>query len=137
MKIITFNTGKFKEEKTSAWLIAFIKFAQTLDALELFNQVKVKMKKVDYTVQQKIITLLLSVAIGCKYTSDINDKLVPDTVAANLLDMDRFPDQSQINELIRRIDSKGIEQLKNVHHQMFMQNAQCLSSTDYVVVDIA
>jgi hypothetical protein len=136
MKIITFNTGKFKEEKTSAWLIAFIKFAQTLDALELFNQVKVKMKKVDYTVQQKIITLLLSVAIGCKYTSDINDKLVPDTVAANLLDMDRFPDQSQINELIRRIDSKGIEQLKNVHHQMFMQNAQCLSSADYVVVDI-
>jgi hypothetical protein len=61
---------------------------------------------------------------------------VPDTVAANILDMVRFPDQSQINELIRRVDSEGIKQLKNVHHQLFMQNAQCLSSTGFVIVDI-
>lgn len=78
----------------------------------------------------------LHVVIGCRHTSDINDKLVPDTVAANMLDMNRFPDQSQINELIRRIDSQGIEQLKNVHHEIFMQNAQCLSSQGFVVVDI-
>jgi len=136
MKSITFNTGEFKEEKTSAWLVAFIKFAQTLGALELLNQVKVKMKEVDYTVHQKMITILLSVVIGCRYTSDINEKLVPDTVAANMFDMDRFPDQSQLNDLIRRIDSKGIEQLKSVHHQMFLQNAHCLSATGFVVVDI-
>lgn len=67
-------------------------------------------EKIDYTVHQKMMTLLLSVVIGCRYTSDINQKLVPDTIAANLLDMDRFPDQSQVNELIRRIDSKGVEQ---------------------------
>jgi len=28
MKSITFSTGEFKQEKTSAWLVAFIKFAQ-------------------------------------------------------------------------------------------------------------
>jgi len=44
-------------------------------------------KKIDYTIHQKMITLLLSVVIGCRYTSDINQKLVPDTVAANLPDM--------------------------------------------------
>lgn len=136
MKSITFTTGEFKEEKTSAWLVAFIKFAQTLDALDLLEQIKVKMKEIDYSVHQKMITLLLSIVIGCRYTSDINEKLVRDTVAANMLDMNRFPDQSQVNELIRRIDTKGIEQLKSVHHQMFMQNAQCLSTTDFVVVDI-
>ncbi|HQF37388.1 MAG TPA: transposase [Candidatus Dojkabacteria bacterium] len=136
MKSITFNTGEFKVEKTSAWLVAFIKFAQTLGALDLLDQIKVKMKEIDYTVHQKMMTLLLSVVIGCRYTSDINQKLVPDTVAANLLDMKRFPDQSQVNELLRRIDSNGVEQLKNVHHQMFVQNAQCLSTKDTVVVDI-
>lgn len=94
------------------------------------------MKKIDYSVHQKIITLLLSVVVGCRYTSDINQKLVPDTVAANMLDLDRFPDQSQINDLIRAVDSKGVEQLKSAHHQMFMQNARCLSSEDFVVVDI-
>lgn len=136
MKSITFTTGEFKEEKTSAWLVAFIKFAQTLGALDLLSNIKVKMKEIDYTVHQKIITLLLSVVIGCRYTSDINEKLVPDTVAANMLDMERFPDQSQVNDLIRRIDSKGVEQIKSVHHQIFMQNAQCLSSPSFVVVDI-
>lgn len=136
MKSITFTTGDFKEEKTSAWLAGFIKFAQTIDALDLLEQVKVKMKKVNYTVHQKMITLLLSIIMGCKYTSDVNHKLVPDTVAANMFDMKRFPDQSQVNELIRRIDEKGIEQLASVHHQMFMQNAQCLSSSGFIVVDI-
>jgi len=136
MKSITFTTGEFKEEKTSAWLAGFIKFAQTLGALDLLDQVKVKMKKIDYSVHQKMITLLLSIVIGCRYTSDINDKLVPDTVAANMFDMDRFPDQSQINGLLRKIDHKGVDQLKSVHHQMFMQNAQSLSATGSVVVDI-
>ena len=136
MKSITFDTGEFKEEKTSAWLAGFLKFAQTIGVLELLEQVKVKMKEIDYTVHQKMITLLLSIVIGCRYTSDINEKLVPDTVAANILDMARFPDQSQINELIRRVDSKGLEQLKSVHHQLFMQNAQCLSSPGFVVVDV-
>ena|GEM_PF-1947225 len=99
------------------------------DGLELLDQVKIK--KIDYTVHQNMITLLLSVVIGCRYTSDINQKLVPDTVADNLLDMDRFLDQSQVNELIRRIDNKGIEQLKNVHHQMFVKNAQVLINYRY------
>jgi len=136
MKSITFTTGDFKEKKTSAWLAGFIKFARTIGALDLLEQVKVKMKEVNYTVHQKMITLLLSIIMGCKYTSDVNHKLVPDTVAANMFDMKRFPDQSQINELIRRIDEKGIEQLASVHHQMFMQNAQCLSVPGFVVVDI-
>jgi len=136
MNIITFETGEFKEEKTSAWLAGFLKFAQSIGVLEILEQVKVKMKEVDYTVHQKMITLLLSIVSGCRYTSDINEKLVPDTVAANIVGMDRFPDQSQINELIRRVDHQGLEQFKHVHHQLFMQNAQCLSSTGFVVVDI-
>ena len=92
MKSITFITGEFKEEKTSAWLIAFINFGQTVGAFDLLDQVKVKMKKVEYSVHQKFITLLLSIVIGCSYTKDINDKLVVDTVAANIFDLDRFPD---------------------------------------------
>lgn len=70
------------------------------------------MKGTDYSVHKKMITLLLSITFGRRYTSDINDKLVPDTVAANIFDMDRFPDQSQINALIRRICNQGVRQLK-------------------------
>ena len=50
MKSITFTTGEFKEGKTSAWLAGFIKFSQTLGALDLLEQVKVKMKEIDYSI---------------------------------------------------------------------------------------
>jgi len=136
MKSITFSTGEFIAEKTSAWLVSFIQFGKKIEALSLFEQVNIKMKEVDYTVHQKVLTLLLSVAVGCRYTSDINHKLVPDKVAAQMLDMSRFPDQSQINELLRRADKSNVSQLQDVHHDLFMQNARCLSSTEDVVVDI-
>ncbi len=136
MKSITFITGEFKQEKTSAWLVTFVKYVQKLDFVSLLEKVKVKMKKVDYSVQDKLLTIAISIAAGCKYTSDINEKLVPDTVIAELIDIPRFPDQSQINELLRRMTKENVEQLKNVHHQLFMQNTTCLSTTEKIVVDI-
>lgn len=136
MDSVSFTTGEFKQEKTSAWLVAFIQFAQKLGVLDTLGQVKIKMKEVEYTVHQKVITLLLSVIIGCRYTSDINHKLVPDKFAAQMVGMPRFPDQSQINELLRRCDHNNVEQLKDIHHQLFMQNAGCLSATGYTTADI-
>ncbi len=108
MKSISFNTGEMKQEKTCVWLLAFIQFGKKIGVFDLLEQGKVKMKEVEYTVNQKFITLMLSIAIGYKYTSDINEKLPNETVAAKLFNMPRFPDQSQINELIRRADSSTV-----------------------------
>jgi hypothetical protein len=83
-KSITFSTGEFKVEKTSAWLIAFLKFSEQISAFEPLKAVQIKMKEIRYTVQQKLITLICSIAIGCAYTSDVNDKLVPETVAPSV-----------------------------------------------------
>jgi hypothetical protein len=72
------------------------------------------MKKVDYSVKQKLITIICSIVVGCEYTKDINNKLVPDEASAKILEMERFPDQSQINILLRRFDYKNINELKQV-----------------------
>jgi hypothetical protein len=55
-------------ETTSAWLIAFLKFSKQISAFEPLNTVQIKMKEIRYTVQQKLITLICSIAIGCAYT---------------------------------------------------------------------
>lgn len=94
------------------------------------------MKEIRYTVQQKLITLICSIAIGCSYTNDINDKLVPETVVPRMLDMLRFPDQSQINVLLKRFNEENVLQFKEAHHQLFMENSQSLSVTEAVVVDL-
>lgn len=117
-------------------MVVFVKHAQELDFVSLLDEAKVKMKKMDYSVRQKIATIVISIAAGCGYTSDINEKPVLDTVVEELINMLRFPEQSQINELLRKITKENVDQLKNVHHQMFMQNAVCLSTTEKVIVDI-
>lgn len=40
------------------WLLAFIQFGKKIGVFDLLEQVKVKMKEVDYTMNQKFITLM-------------------------------------------------------------------------------
>ncbi|WPC43739.1 hypothetical protein [Clostridium sp. JS66] len=76
------------------------------------------MKKVTYSVYQKLIVTMMSIVIGYETTNDINEKL-----ALNMFDMDTAPDQSQINELIRRFDSDSINQFQDIHHHIFMEHS--------------
>ena len=103
MNNFTFTQNNCKEETTSTWLIAVIQFGLKFNLFKPFEGFKLKMKKVTYYVYQKLIVTMMSIVIGCETTNDINEKL-----ALNMFDLDTAPDQSQINELIRRFDSDSI-----------------------------
>jgi hypothetical protein len=105
-KSITFSTGEFKVEETSARLVSFLKFTEQILRFEPLKAVQVKMKEIKYTVQQKLITLICSIAMSFAYTSDINAKLVLETVAPRILDMLRFSDQSHLNILSQLSEPK-------------------------------
>ncbi len=106
-KSITFSTGEFKVEETSARLVSFLKFTEQILRFEPLKAVQVKMKEIKYTVQQKLITLICSIAMSFAYTSDINAKLVLETVAPRILDMLRFSDQSHLNILLKTLPKKN------------------------------
>ena len=135
MKSISFLLDENKVVNTSAWLVSIIQFANKINFFNAFNTFDLKMKTVDYTNLNRLQTVISSIAMGCNYTSDINEKLVPDTVAANLFGMDRFPDQSQINRFLINFSETNIDQLEYIHHRLFMENALSLSSKDPVIVD--
>ena len=116
MNNFTFTQDDCKEETTSTWLIAVMQFGLKMDLFRPFEAFKIKMKKVKYSVYQKLITTMMSIVIGCETTKDINEKLGVEKLALNMFDMDTVPDQSQINELIRRFDSDSINQLQDIHH---------------------
>lgn len=61
--------------------------------------------------------------MGCESTKDINEVLVPEKLAANLLGMEYFPDQSQINALLTRTDEESIKQLENIHMSYSVNSA--------------
>lgn len=100
-----------------------------------FKSFKLKIKQVKYSIYQKLIITMTSIVIGCETTKDINEKLGLEKLALNMFDMDKAPDQSHINELIRRFDHDSVNQLQNIHHNLFMENSNSAYSHERVVVD--
>ena len=136
MNRITISKSDFKVETTSTWLASALQFALDIDFFAPLQAFKLKMKEVNYTVSQKLATILASVIMGCESTKDINEVLGPEILAANMLGMEHFPDQSQINTVLNRMDKDSVDQLQNIHHQLFMNHSNTLSSPDDIVVDI-
>ena len=108
MNRITISKSDFKVETTSTWLAFVLQFELDIDFFAPLQAFKLKMKEVNYTVSQKLATILASVIMGCESTKDINEVLRPEILAANMLGMEHFPDQSQINTVLNRVDKDSI-----------------------------
>jgi len=104
MNKITFTQSECKEETTSTWLVAVIQFGLKIDFFKPFETYLLKMKKVKYTVNQKLLVIIMSIIIGCEFMKDINEKLGMEKLSAKIFGMDGFPDQSQINKVLTRMD---------------------------------
>ena len=135
MKRITISTSDCKHETTSAWLASVLQFGLDTGFFAPFKAFSLKMKEVKYTVYQKLFTIIASVIMGCESTKDINEVLGPEKLSANLLDMEQFPDQSQINALLTRTDKESIKQLENVHNELFGKLSLSTASNQDVVID--
>jgi len=103
---------EFKDLLPSGFLAILTSFAKSLGFFEPFLQhISFPMKKVKYSMMDKIATLFSSIAIGCSHIQDINHKLCPYPLSASLFGMDRFPDQSGINRFLNRIGPDEISGL--------------------------
>lgn len=137
MKTITYEAATEQTETVSAFLMMVLEYAKDIGLFGLLeDQVKVKMKEVIYTRLQKGQTLIASLVMGCKHTKDINPVLSDERAAANYLWMSRFPDQSQINRYLTRFDAANVDQLGEVHAQLFEQQSQARRAVGPIVVDI-
>ena len=76
------------------------------------------MKEVTYSNLDRVKALIASIAIGCKHGKDINHKLVPYKGAAQFCNLDKFPDQSQINRFLRRFDLSNISELDYIFEHL-------------------
>jgi hypothetical protein len=136
MDRITTSTSDCKHETTYAWLASVLQFGLDTGFFAPFKAFSLKMKEVKYPVYQKLLAVIASVIMGCEYTKDINEVLGPEKLSANLLGMEQFPDQSQINILLNRTDDESIKQLENIHNELFSKHSLSTASNNDVVVDI-
>jgi hypothetical protein len=137
---IEFALEQDEQHTGSALLIALLQWCDQHDVWQAFQRhLKVKMKTVIYSPVQKLQTVCASIFAGCQHNKDINARLVPDVLAAGLLNMARFPDQSQINLALRALDELNLAQLEQVHADLLTQFAPSLdrpATGELLVVDI-
>lgn len=140
IQTIDYELADFSDYTPSAFLVSALHWAEHQGFWQPFNRLlDVAMKSVVYTPLQKVQTLIASIMIGCQYNKDINCRLVPDEVAASLLGMARFPDQSQTNLLLRRMDEANLGELEAVHAEHLHQYERFVPSAHwhgYLLVDI-
>ncbi len=128
--------AEVNESTGSAFLIAFQQHAAAMGSFRpIADRLRVKMKAVRYSVLQKGQTLVASILLGCPYTSSINHRLVPDSVAAREWGMERFPDQSQVNLFLNRMTAENMAQLEQAHQEL-LHSHSLLRSAAQVVVDL-
>jgi hypothetical protein len=116
--------GERKGETMHGLLVMVVEKAREIQFFETLTEpLGLKMKSVKYSHQNKIETVVAGLAVGCRHTSEMQTKLVPDTVAAELFGMARFPDQSQINNFLRACGPEQVHHLGESHQALLEKNS--------------
>jgi hypothetical protein len=122
IETLEYTLSNFSDYTNSALLVSSLHWAQQQGFWQPFCRLlSVPMKSVVYTPVHKVQTLIASIMIGCHYNKDVNSRLVPDRVAASLLGLEHFPDQSQLNLLLRRMDQANLLELQAIHAEHLQQ----------------
>jgi|YelNatPaOPRAMG01_1025707.scaffolds.fasta_scaffold80331_1 hypothetical protein len=120
-----FELGKRPNETMSALLLPVVRKAQEIGFFDtLVEGLGLRMKVYHYSHRNKAETIVAGIVVGCRHTSDIQTKLVPDTVAAALFGMARFPDQSEVNNFLRAFGPEQVAHLACAHQQLLLAHSR-------------
>jgi hypothetical protein len=132
---LAFTTGVRPNETLAALLIPVVRTAEALGFFEtLATGLNHPSKQVVYTHQQKLQSLVASLIIGCRHLNEIQTKLVPDTVAAGLFGMARFPDQSQLSAFLRTMGPAQVRHLAQAHAQLLAAYSRIADRTRWLAL---
>lgn len=126
-------TGERDNELMSGLLVAVVQKAREIEFFEtLSSGLNLKMKVYTYSHQNKIETIVAGLAVGCTHIAQMQAKLVPDTAAASLFGMTRFPDQAQINGFLRRCGPEQVAHFERAHQELHLRNTLAVDRRRWV-----
>jgi len=96
------------------------------------------MKTIHHSPVEKVIELFVSIISGCPDVKTINNRLVPDRLAAAAWCQRQFAEQSQVSEVLHRITPETLLQLEDVFQELFARQSLSRrhSPAEWLVVDV-
>lgn len=124
----------------NSFVLPVMEYARSSGLLSIVeSHLHIKMKTVKYSWQDKVRELMCSIVSGCDHTVTINHKLVPDTtLAGEIIQKDRFADQSGINRLLHSLTDENLAELETIFAEDYMRHgvAGKLPRNETVFVDL-
>lgn len=112
-------TAKLDNVSQHGLLASLYQFAQKKGFFQPWEQLPIRMKSVRYSPADKLKTLWASIVVGCQHTFDINIKLgAHEKALASFFGLSRFPDQSQVNRLLRRSTAEVLDWYRRFHFDL-------------------
>ncbi len=105
-------------------LAALLAHYQQNQVFQPLQQVKTGMKSCDFTPQDKLQQVLVSILAGCETLSEVNHKLKPELHLAQVCGWPRFADQSGLSRTLDTLTLMNIEQLRQAGTQIWQVHSQ-------------
>jgi len=108
-------------------LAALLAHYQRNETLQALASVELAMKSVDYTPTSKLSQVMVSMLAGCKYLSEVNTQLRPDTTLARVWQLEQFAEQSTLSRTLDELTLKQIDQLRAASTAIWRQHSQTVT----------
>ena len=135
----SFDLGNFDHISITGFLIPCGLYAQRISLIEIFaKHLKIDMKSVKHSPIDKVMELFVSIIAGCPDNKTINNRLVPDKLAALAWGQEQFADQSQVNIVLHRVDEENLKELEDIYQDLFRRQGLSVrqSSSQPLVIDV-
>lgn len=91
---------------------------QQKQVLQPLDKVVNRIKRVEFSTQDKLQQVLVSILVGCETLSEVNTKLKGDRPLAQAGGWERFADQSTLSLSLDGLTLMNIEQLREANRQL-------------------
>lgn len=119
------TSGDWKETTQHGLLAEVYEFAQESGLFKVMEELKYQMKKVVYTPADKLKTLWASIVVGCHHTVEINEQFGEHEQAmAEVFGLKRFPDQSQVNRVLKATSEEQVETWREGHLKLLFEHSR-------------
>lgn len=108
-------------------LAGLIYHYQQTHRLTPLEEVIIPIKTRDFSPASKLKQVLLSILAGCEYLSEVNIKLKPEKVLAQVCDLESFSDQSNLSRTLDALTLMNIDQLRTAVTTIGQQESQTLT----------
>jgi hypothetical protein len=130
---LEFAMSERPTETQAGLLVAVVRQAERFGFFDtLLAGLALRRKVNQYSHRQHLETLVASIVVGCQHIADIQTKLVPDTAAAALFGLARFPDQSQVNAFLRALGPAQVAHLAQAHAALLARHSRAGDRTAWL-----